>query len=115
MKETKPLLLPEWAYELKIFEADHPASQLQKMHLLQQAGINIPDNLSFIATDIEENNLNKARNDRYSKSCSIEVLPYKAGSFQKAEQSFFMLRRSFCKNGHIIFHIEEQYCADQIS
>ncbi len=51
---------PEWASELKIFELDHPASQLEKTEKLAYAGIGIPENLTFIPIDLESRSLSDA-------------------------------------------------------
>jgi len=45
---------PSWAETLRIFEVDHPATQRWKCRLLKQAGISLPDNLSFVPTDFEK-------------------------------------------------------------
>jgi methyltransferase (TIGR00027 family) len=44
---------PAWAREMRLFEVDHPASQATKRETLEQAGIEIPDNLTFVAADLE--------------------------------------------------------------
>ena len=48
---------PAWARRLRIYEVDHPASQAQKRQLLSQAGIAIPDNVTFLAIDFEQTSL----------------------------------------------------------
>jgi methyltransferase (TIGR00027 family) len=48
---------PDWARDIQIVEADHPASQAEKLHRLQQAGIPIPDNVCFVKVDLEADNL----------------------------------------------------------
>lgn len=45
---------PSWAETLRIFEVDHPATQGWKRRLLTQAGISLPENLSFVPTDFEK-------------------------------------------------------------
>jgi methyltransferase (TIGR00027 family) len=44
---------PSWSSALRIFEVDHPTTQRWKRRLLTQAGISIPDNLSFVPADFE--------------------------------------------------------------
>lgn len=48
---------PDWANKLRIVEADHPASQANKMALLADACIVIPDNLFFLKVDLEHDDL----------------------------------------------------------
>lgn len=48
---------PEWAKNLNIIEADHPASHADKAKRLKDAGVTIPENLSFIETDLEADDL----------------------------------------------------------
>ncbi len=43
--------------QLHVFEIDHPKSQQWKRESLQKAGINKPDNLSFIPVDFEKQTL----------------------------------------------------------
>jgi methyltransferase (TIGR00027 family) len=44
---------PEWARALRIYEVDHQATQEDKRHRLQAAGIPTPANLEFVAIDFE--------------------------------------------------------------
>lgn len=48
---------PEWATGLQIIEADHPASQANKLEHLADAGIEIPENVSFVKVDLEQDDL----------------------------------------------------------
>ncbi|MFD2873781.1 class I SAM-dependent methyltransferase [Mucilaginibacter ximonensis] len=48
---------PEWANGLMIVEADHPASQVNKLEHLTDAGIAIPENVSFVKVDLEQDAL----------------------------------------------------------
>jgi methyltransferase (TIGR00027 family) len=45
---------PPWPSSLRIFEVDHPATQLWKRRLLNEARITIPDNISFVPLDFEK-------------------------------------------------------------
>ena len=59
---------------LRIFEVDHPATQVWKRQRLADAGIPIPESLRFVSIDFERQSLAKAL----------------AGSpFDRAEQTFF--------------------------
>jgi methyltransferase (TIGR00027 family) len=44
---------PEWAADIAIVEIDHPVTQAAKRRYLQQAGIDLPANVSFGAVDFE--------------------------------------------------------------
>jgi methyltransferase (TIGR00027 family) len=45
---------PDWAQSLRIFEADHPATQAWKRMRLKGAGIVPPGNLIFVAIDFDQ-------------------------------------------------------------
>jgi methyltransferase (TIGR00027 family) len=51
---------PDWAKNLKIVEADHPASQADKLKRLNNAEIAVPGNLSFVKVDLESDDLTQA-------------------------------------------------------
>ena len=55
--ETFAYRQPDWAHDINIIEADHPASQADKLERLNNAGIIPPENLSFVAVDIEADNM----------------------------------------------------------
>jgi len=55
--ETFAYRQPGWADNISIIEADHPASQADKLERLEEAGITLPENLSFIAIDFEADDL----------------------------------------------------------
>jgi methyltransferase (TIGR00027 family) len=48
---------PDWAKSLRIFEVDHPASQVAKRELLASAGIELPANLCFAPVNFENESL----------------------------------------------------------
>ncbi|ANH79868.1 hypothetical protein A8C56_01745 [Niabella ginsenosidivorans] len=53
---------PDWAKELQIIEADHPASQQNKKERLDKAALSMPSNLHFLETDLESLELQLALN-----------------------------------------------------
>jgi methyltransferase (TIGR00027 family) len=55
--ETFAYRQPDWAYNINIIEADHPASQADKLERLNNAGITLPENLSFVVADFEADDL----------------------------------------------------------
>jgi len=48
---------PDWARDLAILEADHPASQSFKLHKLEQAGIGPRQNQVFVSLDLDKDDL----------------------------------------------------------
>jgi methyltransferase (TIGR00027 family) len=48
---------PDLAKVLRVFEVDHPATQAWKRTRLQQAGIELPPNLSLVPVDFEKQSL----------------------------------------------------------
>jgi methyltransferase (TIGR00027 family) len=44
---------PSWGNSLRIFEADHSATQQWKRRRLAEAGVSVPDNVSFVPIDFE--------------------------------------------------------------
>ncbi|MEO9225488.1 MAG: class I SAM-dependent methyltransferase [Gemmatimonadaceae bacterium] len=48
---------PEWSKSLRIYEVDHPASQISKRERLEAANIRLPENLVFVPTDFERETL----------------------------------------------------------
>ena len=44
---------PSASGTMKIFEIDHPSTQAEKLRLLENAGISLPDNLAFVPVDFE--------------------------------------------------------------
>src|SRR5262249_21525911 len=51
---------PEWAWPLRIYEIDHPATQRWKRGRLAAASIAIPPNLTFVPIDFERGSLRQA-------------------------------------------------------
>lgn len=51
--DTFSLRQPGWAQSLKIFEVDQPGSQSEKRSRISEAGIEIPENVSFVEIDFE--------------------------------------------------------------
>lgn len=62
------------ATDLRIFEVDHPATQAWKRRLLADAGIGVPDALTFVPVDFERDSLARQLHD---------------GGFDAARRSFF--------------------------
>jgi methyltransferase (TIGR00027 family) len=55
--DTFALRQPDWARGLRIVEVDHPATQAAKRDMIEAAGFDIPDNLSFAAADFTRESL----------------------------------------------------------
>ena len=64
----------EFLSKHKVFEADHPLTQADKLERVARAGWTIPKNLAFIPVDFSKDSLPK---------CLL------AGGFDKSEKSFF--------------------------
>lgn len=64
----------EFLSKHKVFEADHPLTQADKLERIARAGWTIPKNLKFIPVDFSKDSLPK---------CLL------AGGFDKSEKSFF--------------------------
>jgi len=97
---------PSWAHEMNIIEADHPASQAEKILSLKNAGITIPENLSFVKVDLESDDLSAVFSKSvvhmdepvfisclgvlvYLKEKSVEKIFEFAGSFPKGSEFVF--------------------------
>lgn len=50
---------PEFMKNCKVFEADHPLTQSDKIERIQRAGLTIPDNVYFIPIDFRTDDLKK--------------------------------------------------------
>ena len=48
---------PPWAARLRIFEVDHPSSQMAKQARLATAGVVTPENVEYVAIDFERTSL----------------------------------------------------------
>jgi methyltransferase (TIGR00027 family) len=51
--DTFALRQPSWARQLRIFEVDHPASQVAKRARIAASGLPLPEDLVFAAVDFE--------------------------------------------------------------
>ena len=51
--DTFPLRQPPWAQSMKIYEVDQPATQEEKRRRIRAAGIEVPENVSFLPIDFE--------------------------------------------------------------
>lgn len=101
---------PAWAQGLRIYEVDHPASQEEKRQLLAQAGINIPDNVQFVAIDFEQTSLAQglqaAGVDRARKSffSCLGVMMYLS---EVAVDALFALVAQFPVGSEIVFTYQQ--------
>lgn len=57
--DTFALREPEFMRRHKVFEVDHPKTQLQKQIRLENAGIKVPENLVFVPADLGKRGLGK--------------------------------------------------------
>lgn len=63
---------PPGMEELRIFEADHPATQAQKTEWFSRAGLTMPGNLRLVPVDFEKENLEEALR-RSDFDCTLPV------------------------------------------
>ncbi|MCC8936295.1 class I SAM-dependent methyltransferase [Bradyrhizobium sp. Arg68] len=71
--DTLPYRMPRLS-NIRIFEVDHPATQARKRERLAMAAIEVPETLSYVAMDLEEQTL---------------AAPLQSAGFEAAERSFF--------------------------
>ncbi len=57
--DTSAYRIPKPELPLRIWEVDHPATQAWKQERLRQAGITIPERLTFVPTDFEHQTLSE--------------------------------------------------------
>jgi methyltransferase (TIGR00027 family) len=55
--DTFILRQPEWAKALRIYEVDHPSTQMEKRARISRAGRAVPPNASFVGIDFEQESL----------------------------------------------------------
>jgi methyltransferase (TIGR00027 family) len=55
--DTFILRQPEWASALRIYEVDHPSTQMEKRARISRAGRTVPPNASFVGIDFEQESL----------------------------------------------------------
>jgi len=58
--DTFALRQPDWAKDLTIIEADHPATQAAKRRCVEAAALTLPTNLRFVSVDFEKVTLSEA-------------------------------------------------------
>lgn len=60
---------PEFLKKHHVFEVDHPETQADKIERIKRAGLEIPDNLTFVPVDFSKDSLTEAlENAGYKKS-----------------------------------------------
>jgi methyltransferase (TIGR00027 family) len=65
----------DWARDLRILEADHPASQSFKLHKLEQAGLGPRENQVFVTVDLDKDNLEDVFTGGGGRKGGIESRP----------------------------------------
>lgn len=102
---------PKWANGLTIVEADHPASQANKLEHLADAGIDIPDNISFVKVDLEQDDLTIAFRQSqidFNKSVFVACLGVLVYLTQNAIAKIFRFIGSLPKGIEFVFTASEK-------
>ena len=97
---------PEWANELQIVEADHLASQANKLDHLASANIAIPANVSFLKVDLEQDDLDmiiKQSKLDLSKPMFVSCLGVLVYLTQKAIHEIFSFVGALPKGSEFVF------------
>jgi methyltransferase (TIGR00027 family) len=79
---------PSWANALRIFEVDHPGTQRWKRRRLAEAGISVPDNISFIPVDFEKVSLATALSEGGLKFTTVTFFSMLGVSQYLSEAAF---------------------------
>jgi methyltransferase (TIGR00027 family) len=97
---------PEWARALRIYEVDHQATQEDKRHRLQAAGIPTPANLEFVAIDFESVSLREGLQSstlNFSEPAFFSCLGVLVYLTREAADAVFRLVASFPAGSEIVF------------
>jgi methyltransferase (TIGR00027 family) len=97
---------PEWARQLRIFEADHLGTQQMKRERLAAGGIEIPPNLEFVSIDFESVSLRdglKGSRLDFSQPTLFSCLGVLVYLSQEAVHTIFRRVTSFPETSEIVF------------
>src|SRR5208282_3451856 len=97
---------PKWARALRIYEVDHQATQEDKRHRLQAAGIPTPANLEFVAIDFESVSLREGLQSstlNFSEPAFFSCLGVLVYLTREAADAVFRLVASFPAGSEIVF------------
>jgi methyltransferase (TIGR00027 family) len=109
---------PVWAHDIHIVEADHPASQAAKILSLQNAGISIPENLSFVRVDLESDDLSAIFNESVldpNKPVLISCLGVLVYLSARAIEKIFEFAGSLPPNSEFIFTVTQKRDKNQLT
>lgn len=97
---------PDWARSLRIYEVDHQATQEEKRHKLQSAGIPSPVNLEFVAIDFESASLRQGLQTstlNFSQPAFFSCLGVLVYLTRGAVDAVFQLVAAFPASSEIVF------------
>ncbi|WP_149348935.1 class I SAM-dependent methyltransferase [Pedobacter sp. BS3] len=100
---------PGWADELMITEADHPASQAEKLLKLRQAHVSLPENLNFITIDLESDEWTTALDSciDFTKPLFIACLGVMVYLSRKAVDRIFRFVAALPQQSEIVFTMSQ--------
>jgi len=97
---------PDWAHSVRIYEVDHRATQEDKRHRLQSAGIPIPANLEFVAIDFELVSLREGLQTsalNFSEPAFFSCLGVLVYLSREVADAIFQLVSAFPASSEIVF------------
>ena len=109
---------PAWAKNINIIEADHPASQAEKLTKLQEARIPIPENLSFVAIDLEKDDLTIAFNEtalQLSEPIFMACLGVLVYLSKNCVDKIFQFAGTFPAKSEFVFTISHQRDSEKLN
>ncbi len=105
---------PEGLDQLKIFEADHPATQEQKRQRLSRAGLSIPANCQMIAINFETETLEEALRKSsfdFHAPCFISWLGVTVYLSKEAVDTVFRFVSTLFKSSELVFTFAQERVA----
>ncbi|MFL9483226.1 class I SAM-dependent methyltransferase [Chitinophagaceae bacterium LWZ2-11] len=106
---------PDWAHEIKIIEADHPASQARKIELLNNANITAPSNVSYTTIDFEKDDLSTLLNviDK-NQPVFLSLLGVMVYLSEHAVDKIFAFIASLAKGSEFVFTYSQKESESQM-
>jgi len=109
---------PEGLDELKIFEADHPATQEQKRQRLSRAGLSVPANCQIVAINFETETLEEALRKSsfdFHAPCFISWLGVTVYLSKDAVDTVFRFVSTLSKGSELVFTFAQERLAGSMN
>jgi len=109
---------PAWARDLRIFEVDHQATQADKRRRLDQGGVPIPANLTYVAIDFERVSLReglRASALDFTRPAVFTCLGVLVYLTEEAADAIFELVASFPAGSEIAFTFSSSQASQSIT